>query len=209
MEERARVKTLKYVEEQRGQQLPLPSSIASQTRPQVQKRNRSLIYDSCLDEQTSSKRPRANPKCHEQVEEHPLDPVIHWVATHCWPAAFREESSRMNQAGSGKRKRTSVHQSDYLKRLSEYGILMSISASIQHAVSQDDADFQTPIAPASVLQESEIAEIRELGLKAKGAGKRVEIWTELVTRLLQKMNQEWEKVDQEQEKIDQQQEEID
>ncbi|KAK3177092.1 hypothetical protein OEA41_008420 [Lepraria neglecta] len=99
--------------------------------PQAQKRKRALSHDPCVDEQNPSTRPRASPKSHEQVAEHPDDPVAHWVATTFWPKAFGKEGFRMNQGNSTKRKGVSMHNSDRMERLAKNGIYMRASALMQ------------------------------------------------------------------------------
>lgn len=111
--------------------LPSPSSVASHNQPLAQKRKRLLSNEPCLDEHTPLKRPRANSNSHEQLAEYSHDPVAHWVLTTRWPKAFEKAEPGSNQKNPSKRKSSSVHRSDHLRRLVEHGVYMRASALTQ------------------------------------------------------------------------------
>lgn len=96
----AQVKMLVHVDKRRCRQLLTLSSTALQKRPQRQKRKRSLSDDSCLDEQTRSKRPQARPKRCEHSAEYLLGPAAHWATTRGWSRTFKDEDCRGSQANS-------------------------------------------------------------------------------------------------------------
>lgn len=96
----AQVKMLVHVDKRRCRQLLTLSSTVLQKLPQRQKRKRSLSDDSCLDEQTRSKRPQARPKRCEHSAEYLLGPVAHWAATRGRSRTFKDEDGRGSQANS-------------------------------------------------------------------------------------------------------------
>lgn len=95
---------------------------------QAQRNKRRLIDDACLDEETPSKRARAEPKRGPKYDEQgaklSLVSVAHWAATAHWPQIFKDEGITSSEENYSERKKTSVPNSDRLDRLSQDGTFL-------------------------------------------------------------------------------------